>query len=76
MSKQVDDRDDIVHCAADPRRAEDEECDERDESAGFLADVCGNATSPSRGTEASAPSNLCFAVTRFRLLLCGTATLR
>ena len=35
-------------------------------------------TSTSRGTEASAPSNLCFGVTRFRLLpaatrLCGNA---
>ena len=38
MSKQVDDRDDIAHCAADPRRTEDEECDERDGSAGFLAE--------------------------------------
>ena len=38
MSKQVDDRDDIAHCATDPRRTEDEECDERDGSAGFLAE--------------------------------------
>jgi hypothetical protein len=29
---------DIAHCAADPRRTEDEECDERDGSAGFLAE--------------------------------------
>jgi hypothetical protein len=38
-------------------------------------------TSTSRGTEASAPSNLCFGVTRFRLLpaatrLCGNAAAR
>jgi hypothetical protein len=38
MSKQVDGRDDIAHYTADPRRAEDEECDERDESACFLVE--------------------------------------